>query len=188
MTRTLTKAQQGLLYRVRAEGRIVENGRAKRTIETLEQAGLVDVDWGGDLTANGIARERITVTALCGTVGCKRPVTEEISYRWRNGDERDTERTCTACADSYERRIVMASFTRRPLFEGTLQIHRTSWTTGVNPSSSWEDLRPAYPFELALLREIPDGGSAFWLRPDGTSYYALGARSNADQLVRVVRS
>jgi hypothetical protein len=187
MTRTLTEPQQRMLDRVRTEGRIVENGRAKRTIETLEQAGLVDVDWGADLTANGSPRQRITVTALCGTIGCKRPVTEEISYTYRNDDVRDIERVCTPCADGYERRVVLTSFTRRPLFEGTLQIQRRSWTASVNPATGWEDLRPAYPFELALLREIPEGGCAFWLRPDGTSYYALGARSNADQLVRVVK-
>jgi hypothetical protein len=186
MTRKLTKAQQGILYLVRAEGRIILDGRSRRPAEALAQAGLADISVEPLLDGRGACR--VTVTALCGTVGCKRPVTEEVSYRWRNGDERDTERTCTACADGYERRIVMASFTRRPLFEGTLQVQQRSWTTGVNPSSSWADLRPAHPFELALLREIPDGGSAFWLRPDGTSYYALGARSNADQLVRVVRS
>jgi hypothetical protein len=187
---TLTKPQQAMLDRVRAEGRIVENGRAKRTIEALEKAGLVSADW--DAGGNGLqgfqGGQRITVTALCGSIGCKRPVAEEITYTYRNGGERETDLVCTPCADGYERRVVLTSFTRRPLFTGTLQIHRRSWTTGVNPKSYWEDLRPAYPSELALIRTIPEGGAAFWLRPDGTSYYAAGARTNADQLVRIIRS
>jgi hypothetical protein len=186
----LTKAQEGILYLVRAEGRRIYNGRARRPVEALEKAGLVNVDWDMDLhvKGNGMdASQRITVTALCGTAGCKRPVAEEISYKYRGGEERDTELVCTPCADGYERRVVLTSFTRRPLFEGTLQIQRRSWTASVNPPIGWEDLRPAKRHELTLLRSIPDGGSAFWLRPDGTSYYALGARSNADQLARIVR-
>lgn len=186
----LTRAQEGILYLVRAEGRRIYNGRARRPIETLELAGLVDVDWGMRFRAkgNGIeASQEITVTALCGTVGCCRPVAEEITYKYRGDEERDTERVCTPCADGCERRIVLTSFTRRPLFEGTLQVQRRSWTASVNPPVGWETLRPASAAEMELLRTIPEGGSAFWLRPDGTSYYAPGARTNADQLVRIVR-
>jgi hypothetical protein len=187
MTRKLTEPQQRMLDRVRAEGRVVYNARAKRPIDTLERGGLVDVDWDMDLTSSSTVRWRITVTALCSTVGCKRPVAEEVTYKFRNAAERDTERVCTPCADGYERRVVLTSFTRRPLFEGTLQIQRRSWTASVNPATGWEELRPASRDEMKLLRTIPEGGCAFWLRPDGTSYYALGARSNADQLVRVVK-
>jgi hypothetical protein len=187
----LTKAQQRYLDRVRSEGRLVLTGRARRPIEALENAGLVAVDWDMRLQAKGNGMEAttlITVTRLCGTVGCGREVSELITYKYRNGDERDSEMVCSVCADGYERRVVLTSFTRRPLFEGTLQVQRRSWTTGVNPSSSWETQRPATRDEMELLRTIPDGGSCFWLRLDGTSYYALGAASNADQLARVVRA
>ena len=186
----LTEAQQRYLDRVRLAGRLVLNGRARRPIEALANAGLVSVDWDMRLQAKGNGMEAttlITVTKLCGTIGCGRAVTELITYRWRNCSERDTEMVCSVCADGYERRVVMASFTRRPLFEGTLQIQRRSWTASVNPPVGWETLRPATRAEMELLHTIPDGGSAFWLRPDGTSYYALGAATNADQLVRIVR-
>jgi hypothetical protein len=186
----LTPAQQRYLDRVRLAGRLVLTGRARRPIEALENAGLVAVDWDMRFQAKGNGMEAtqlITVTRLCGTVGCGRPVTELITYKWRNGDERDTEMVCTVCADGYERRVVLTSFTRRPLFEGTLQVQRRSWTASVNPPVGWETLRPAKQSEMELLRTIPDGGSAFWLRPDGTSYYALGAHTNADQLARIVR-
>jgi hypothetical protein len=186
----LTKAQQRYLDRVRLAGRLVLTGRARRPIEALENAGLVAVDWDMRLhvKGNGLdASQLITVTKLCGTGGCGRPVAELITYRYRSETERTTDMTCSVCADGYERRVVLTSFTRRPLFEGTLQVQRRSWTASVNPGTSWESLRPATRQEMDLLREIPDGGSCFWLRPDGSSYYALGARSNADQLVRIVR-
>lgn len=186
----LTKPQERMLALVRAEGRVVQNGRARRTIEALENAGLVDVNWDMDLVTKGNGTQglwRITVTRLCGSLSCGRAVTEEITYKYRNGDERDTDMVCSVCADGYERRVALTSFTRRPLWEGTLQIQRRSWTASVNPPVGWEDLRPAKRHELTLLRSIPEGGSCFWLRPDGSSYYALGAATNADQLVRIVR-
>lgn len=186
----LTKPQQSYLDQVRLAGRLVLNGRARRPIEALANAGLVSVDWDMRLQAKGNGMEAttlITVTKLCGTVGCGRAVTELITYRWRNCSERDTEMVCSVCADGYERRVAMASFTRRPLFEGMLQVWRRSWTASVDARGSWEDLRSATRAEIALMRTIPDGGSAFWLRSDGSSYYAPGARSNADQMVRIVR-
>jgi hypothetical protein len=41
----LTAAQQRILAEVRADGERVYNGRARRTIEALEKAGLVTVEW-----------------------------------------------------------------------------------------------------------------------------------------------
>lgn len=40
----LTGPQQALLARVQATGQVVQNGRARRTVEALQAAGLVDVD------------------------------------------------------------------------------------------------------------------------------------------------
>lgn len=41
----LTEPQRRLLAAVREHGRVVKNGRARRTVEALERAGLVDVEY-----------------------------------------------------------------------------------------------------------------------------------------------
>lgn len=59
----LTEPQARLLDRVREEGKLVLNNRARRPLEKLEALGLVDVDWDADLDATkGRLRWRITVT------------------------------------------------------------------------------------------------------------------------------
>lgn len=57
--------------------------------------------------------EFIAQVTRCATVGCRRTATEEVSYHYRGEDEKTTERVCTPCADSYERRPVLARFTRK---------------------------------------------------------------------------
>lgn len=60
----LTEPQRRMLATVRASeaGYKVYNARARRTIEALEEAGLVAADWDMDITARGSTRWRITVT------------------------------------------------------------------------------------------------------------------------------
>lgn len=61
----LTDPQTRLLERVRERGSVVLNGRARRTVEALENAGLVDVHWEIRLRIKGYATEateKITVT------------------------------------------------------------------------------------------------------------------------------
>lgn len=60
----MTKAQAAMLSEVRAAGKKVYNGRARRTIEALEAAGFITVDWDmiPCVKGNGMdLRERITV-------------------------------------------------------------------------------------------------------------------------------
>lgn len=69
MQQKLTIPQQRMLDRVRTTGPLVFNGRATKTIEALEAAGLVTVNWDMDLVTKGNgtqARWRITVTAVPG--------------------------------------------------------------------------------------------------------------------------
>lgn len=64
----MTPAQQRLLDRVRADGQVVLNGRARRTVEALERAGLVEVEWDLVLHGGGRATERIVVRPPFGSV------------------------------------------------------------------------------------------------------------------------
>jgi hypothetical protein len=41
----LTKPQQALLDRVRREGVVQQNGRARRTVEALARAGLIEYEY-----------------------------------------------------------------------------------------------------------------------------------------------
>ena len=60
----MTGPQAAMLARLREAGPLVFNGRATRTIDALERAGLVRVDWDADLDeAKGRLRWRITVIA-----------------------------------------------------------------------------------------------------------------------------
>lgn len=58
---TLTYAQEDLLEKVRRDGVRIFNGRARKTIEALEKAGLVTVEWDLDIRAGGSSAWRITV-------------------------------------------------------------------------------------------------------------------------------
>jgi len=74
-TKPLTKPQEALLSRVRAAGVLVQNGRARRTVEALERAGLVTVEYDqvAHATGNGISiSERFTM----------RPVSKVDTESW----------------------------------------------------------------------------------------------------------
>lgn len=61
-THELTPVQARMLDEVRQAGQRIYNGRARRTVKALEDAGLVAVDWDLILHGNGRATERVTVT------------------------------------------------------------------------------------------------------------------------------
>jgi hypothetical protein len=60
----LTPAQEKLLDRVKAEGKLVQNGRARKTIKALERAGLVHVDWDARPQAKGSGVELVEVITV----------------------------------------------------------------------------------------------------------------------------
>ena len=76
-------------------------------------------NYGKSLVHRGVIERRgyhqWAIIPPCSTAGCTRRATEEISYRYRGGPERDTELVCTPDADGYERRPVLVDFTRKPL-------------------------------------------------------------------------
>lgn len=53
----LTKPQQAFLERVRREGEVVQNGRARKTIEALHRQGLVEYDF--DFRINAYDRSEL---------------------------------------------------------------------------------------------------------------------------------
>lgn len=57
----LTEPQQRLLDRVRTEGVVVQNGRARRTVQALRDRGLVEVDYELVPHAIGNWTERFTL-------------------------------------------------------------------------------------------------------------------------------
>lgn len=78
---SLTVPQRRLLADVRESGRVVRNGRARRTVEALARAGLVDVEY--DLvphaTGNGMTfTERFTVTPTPATFADYFSVADEL--------------------------------------------------------------------------------------------------------------
>ena len=70
----LTVAQRRMLEEVVARGPRIYNGRARRTIEALERAGLVIANWDMVLTAKGGGTSpvwRITVTAVSSVASAR---------------------------------------------------------------------------------------------------------------------
>lgn len=64
MSADLTPAQQRYLAEIRAAGRKVYNGRARRPIKALETAGLVNVDWDMRAQAKGNGIELVWVITV----------------------------------------------------------------------------------------------------------------------------
>jgi hypothetical protein len=62
MNTTLTGPQQALLERVRSEGTVVQNGRARRTVQALVDRGLVVSEYDLIPHAIGSWTERFTLT------------------------------------------------------------------------------------------------------------------------------
>lgn len=60
----LTPAQREMLAEVRESGRRIYNGRARRTVQALEAAGLVKVEYDLNPHRNGSWTERLTVTPV----------------------------------------------------------------------------------------------------------------------------
>lgn len=58
----LTGPQTMMLCEVREKGVKRYNGRARSRVQALEKAGLVDVDWDLQISADGSSRWVITVT------------------------------------------------------------------------------------------------------------------------------
>jgi hypothetical protein len=57
----LTGPQEALLARVRAEGVVVQNGRARRTVTALRDAGLVTYEYDVVPAGDGRHGERFTI-------------------------------------------------------------------------------------------------------------------------------
>lgn len=60
----LTKAQERMLAEVRESGKRVYNGRARRTVKALEDAGLVNVDWDMRPQTKGNGMELVEVITV----------------------------------------------------------------------------------------------------------------------------
>ena len=54
----------------------------------------------------------------CATIGCKAEATELVTYYYRGQEGRCTDYVCIPCAESYERRPVLANLHRRPILGG----------------------------------------------------------------------
>jgi hypothetical protein len=67
----LTDPQRRMLQEVRDAGTRSYNGRARRTLEALEQAGLVEYDYELVPHADGVYTERFTVTPVEGATADK---------------------------------------------------------------------------------------------------------------------
>jgi len=108
----VTSRAGGWLYR---NGAPFVQGWRKYGQKLINLGLIVAQDADGNEPVDWRQITQYAVFERCGTVGCGRRATEEVSYNWRGGEERDTELVCTPCADGYERRPVLASFTRKPL-------------------------------------------------------------------------
>ncbi len=64
----LTEPQQRLLDRVFAEGVVVQNGRARKTIQALRDRGLVEVQYDSIPHAHGPWTSRYTLRPPFGSV------------------------------------------------------------------------------------------------------------------------
>ena len=51
----------------------------------------------------------------CATVGCGKPATFRVTYRYRDSADTDTDAVCTECNEEYSLRVVLRDYQLRSI-------------------------------------------------------------------------